>query len=67
MTMDLLVTKEASIALTGVGRRAVVIPVDKPTFERINNVRHYGETFSETLIRLAEARKHMTLMTGMPR
>lgn len=51
--MDLLVTKEASIALTGAGRRAVVIPVDKPTFDQINNVRHYGETFSETLIRLA--------------
>lgn len=65
--MDLLVTKEASIALTGAGRRAVVIPIDKPTMERLNERREFGETFSETLIRLVEARRHMTLMTGAPR
>lgn len=51
---DILITREAAAALTGAAFRDRIIPIETGLLERLNNVRHFGETFSETLIRLAK-------------
>lgn len=54
---DILITREAAAALTGAAFRDRIIPIETGLLERLNDVRHFGETFSETLIRLAKARE----------